>query len=352
MKTKSMILSAAAVFLLLVLPYASAQQPGYNAIPTNLPGVTTAPAPPSGFDPLTASDGELATYGFPPRPDRNVSARAYAAWEGAMKASKHRISPMLKLTNIFHKPNVAVGTIQNSQAYSTNWSAYVVPTSATSYGSTSIQSVIGLYVVPIAEQALGTCTGGTDYEATWVGIDGWGSNDVLQGGVTAEASCFDWWGAVSRSSAYYAWYEWYPAGSVQISNFPVSPGDDIWSEVVATSSSTGYLYMTNLNTNYSVQLYFSAPPGTNLIGNSAEWVVERPLLCWGVFGCSFAQLTNYTWEVFTDGQAFDGYGYQSEPGSSGAIAVTMLDNSGNPISYPILMGLYGIQFEDEGSARY
>ncbi len=41
-----------------------------------------APATPAGFNPLTASDSELRTYGFPPRPlpgDKN-----YSRWQEAM----------------------------------------------------------------------------------------------------------------------------------------------------------------------------------------------------------------------------------------------------------------------------
>src|SRR5271169_3174757 len=82
-KTASLIFVYAA-FLCLV-PYVTAQQSGDKGISTNLPGVSTAPAPPAGFNPLRASDEALADYGFPPRPDQKAAPGAYSAWETAMK---------------------------------------------------------------------------------------------------------------------------------------------------------------------------------------------------------------------------------------------------------------------------
>jgi hypothetical protein len=42
--------------------------------------VFTYPQPPEGFDPLSASDAELAKYGFPPRPDLRKAPALYAQW--------------------------------------------------------------------------------------------------------------------------------------------------------------------------------------------------------------------------------------------------------------------------------
>ena len=50
-------------------------------IPTNIPGITTFPAPPKGFDPVHAEDTELARYGIPPRP---ADPEGYAQWAQAM----------------------------------------------------------------------------------------------------------------------------------------------------------------------------------------------------------------------------------------------------------------------------
>src|ERR1700757_4782564 len=69
-------------------------QPNEHAL--NLPGATTIEAPPAGFDPIAASDEELAYHGFPPRPNQTTEPKAYATWAKAMKASKVRVAPTLE----------------------------------------------------------------------------------------------------------------------------------------------------------------------------------------------------------------------------------------------------------------
>jgi hypothetical protein len=331
--------------LLLAAPFAgTAQQLKPNELPTNIAGATTIAAPPASFNPLTASDQDLEYYGFPPRPNEIDAPKAFASWQKAMTASKTRIVPKLEVTKNFSAPAKAKAAAPSSgsAATSSNWSGYVNLNGVTKYGSSSFYFVISDYVVPIARQAYGACTGGWDYSVTWVGIDGWGSGDVLQAGNEADAYC-----SGSTTSAYYStWYEWYPYGWTRITNLPIVPGDDLFVEVWNTSSTAGHAYLVNYNTNQSVTVNFSAPSGTQLVGNSAEWVVERP----GING-SLATLSNYITDYFSDSYAYN-FGYSAvDPGSASSFPVTMLDNSGNPISYPTILGTNAIWLQDEGSAR-
>ncbi len=315
-------------------------QPNERAL--NLPGATTIEAPPTGFDPIVASDEDLAYHGFPPRPNQVEQPKAYATWVKAMSHSKNRIAPSLQQTAIFHgpakvqkDPPIAAAAESNAgrmpqpsnTLYSSNWSGYVDFSGASSYGSSSYYYIVNDMIVPVAEQAFGACTGGWDWGSEWNGIDGWGSSDVLQAGVEFDAYC----SGSTRSSYYSAWYEWYPYGEVRISSLPVAPGDEIFVEVWHTSSTQGYAYLVNYTTNQSVQVGFTAYPGHPLIGNSAEWVVERPTV-----GGSVATLTNYTAIPF-----FDAYAY-TESSSFYDIA------NGNPvdmesgttvISYPEYTGV-------------
>jgi Peptidase A4 family len=266
----------------------------------NLPGATTIDAPPAGFDPLTASDQDLAYHGFPPRPNQTTDSKVYAQWAKAMKASKTRLMPSLEQTTIFHgqsKPgkvanptaidssvSTPAGSVKNL-SYSTNWSGHVDFSGAASYGSSSYYFIVNDMIVPVAQHAFaGSCTpNGWDWGSEWNGIDGWGSNDVLQAGVEFDSYCV----ASSFATFYSAWYEWYPYGEVRISNFPVTPGDDIFVEVWHTSPTQGYAYLVNQTNNQAVEVGFTAPSGTSLVGNSAEWVVERPFV-----DGSFTTLTN------------------------------------------------------------
>ena len=94
-----------AVMLALAAPLASeAQRDNPHRIPTNLPGVTAYAPPPAGFDPIKATDEELADWGFPPRPDQTLFPEEYANWVRVRQALKTRIIPHLVQTNIVHGP--------------------------------------------------------------------------------------------------------------------------------------------------------------------------------------------------------------------------------------------------------
>jgi hypothetical protein len=355
--------SAVTAVVLLAAPLAGIAQNKPNKLQPNehelnLPGTTRFDAPPAGFDPITASDQELAYHGFPPRPDQNATPKAYANWVKAMKASKTRIVPNLEQTEIFHGPvkqtklanptavesNPGLANQASNTAYSWNWSGYVDFSGATSYGSNSYYFLENDYVVPVAEQAFGACTNNWDYGSAWNGIDGWGSGDVLQAGIEFDAYCA--LGGIIKSSYYSAWYEWFPYGEVRIGGFPVSPGDDMFVEVWHTSPTQGYAYIVNYTTNqYTGSIGFTAPPGTTLVGNSAEWVVERPTV-----GGSLATLTNYTMDPFWDAYAYtESYAFND---IDEAMPVDMLDNKGYVISYPEYLGIESFVMHDENSARF
>ena len=89
--------SALTAVLVLAAPLAAVSQVALNAPPAhklqpnehalNLPGTFTVEAPPAGFDPISASDEDLAYHGFPPRPNQNTEPKAFATWSKAMKAN-------------------------------------------------------------------------------------------------------------------------------------------------------------------------------------------------------------------------------------------------------------------------
>src|SRR5690349_23317843 len=56
--------------------------------------------PPANFDPLTASDAQLAQFGFPPRPDVATAPDRYAVWKKLVTAPQHRVQPQLEHTTI------------------------------------------------------------------------------------------------------------------------------------------------------------------------------------------------------------------------------------------------------------
>src|SRR5277367_2396073 len=322
---------------------AQVQQLKPNELATNVAGVTTIAAPPAGFDPLNASDQDLEYYGFPPKPNEISAPKAFASWQKAMKSSRKRVTPVLEVTKNFAGPaKLKAGTgagapASGTAASSSNWSGYVNTNGVTKYGSSSFYYIIGDYVVPVARQAYGKCDGTWDYSLTWVGIDGWGSGDVLQAGSEADAYC----SGSTTNTRYSPWFEWFPYNWTRIPSLPIAPGDDLFVEVWNTSSTAGHAYLVNDNTDQYVMVNFSAPPGTQLVGNSAEWIVERPTI-----SGSYATLTNYVSDYFSDANAYNFGSSAVDLGSAGSFPVTMLDNNGHPISYPTQLGVNAAWIQD------
>jgi hypothetical protein len=104
--------------------------------------------------------------------------------------------------------------------------------------------------------------------------------------------------------------------------------------------------MLNYTTDQYTEIGFTAPGGANFNGSSFEWIVERPTV-----NGALSTLTNYVFDYFSDCYGVTHGGTMYTPGNSAAFQIWMNDNSGHPISYPYVMGTYGVWLQDEGSAR-
>jgi hypothetical protein len=113
---------------------------------------------------------------------------------------------------------------------------------------------------------------------------------ILQAGCDADVSLTD---GVAQHQ-YSPWWEWYPAGSSWITNMPVSPGDllDCLINLQVGSTTAASIFLGNQTTNVGLTFSAEAPPGTSLMGNCAEWIIEA-------FG-SLGPLARYGQVEFTD----------------------------------------------------
>jgi hypothetical protein len=288
--------------------------------------ITTFEAPPAGFDPRTASDDLLARHGWPARPDAKTSPRLRMHWERAFGGKLTYVAPDFRRSeNKVHGPRQRVegGAIAN--ATSSNWSGSVVLAPSGS----AFQWVIGSWTVP--NPYAPAADGKTYYASEWIGIDGWSSNDVFQAGTETEATASG--NTTTRNS--YLWWEWYPENEVAITSMSASPGDEIVCLLVANSTTSGSVFLANLGNGTMTSFTITPPAGTTLIGNSAEWVAERP----GIDG-SLSTLVDYGVVYFDRGVAAYATG---RPGSASAQTqldagngslVSMTDAAGAVISSP------------------
>jgi len=154
-------------------------------VKTNIAGVSRFAEAPKGFDPVAASDMDLAKYGFPPRPS---DASALAHWEKAMKAAKTHWTGELKARPygsgpMRHGQSLAAGKaagLSDTVTYygSSNWSGVASLKSLTKFNAkTSIDVVISEFVVPNSQPPSGACGTSLEdpngyYVSSWNGIDG------------------------------------------------------------------------------------------------------------------------------------------------------------------------------------
>jgi hypothetical protein len=334
-------------------------------IPTNIRGISVVVPPPAGFDPMTATTMVNMRFALPPAPDGVAAPHAHRAWRHAMIAVQNRERPVLTSTNIFHgqikgkKPRSAQGSEsvhkpKNSEnvendivgASSGNWSGTSVVDGTTS----EVEAIIGLFVVPAAHQAFGSCTDDWVYSSLWPGIDGnggAGANDVLQAGVEVDAYC----SGGTTSDFYSAWIEWYPNASTRVSSPAVHPGDLVFVEVWSTSPTQGYAYFYNYSTNVTAEYALTAPNGNTVHGSSLEWIVERPSL-----GATLTNLTNYISSPWSEGVAWNyaaadpTYYYMGNNPTAGTLEqITMYDNNGNAVSAATIENFNFLWFQNFGS---
>ncbi len=234
-------------------------------------GITvTTYSPPAGFDPLTADDADLEKNGFPPRPADPVHLARWNKVMGSLKGKLNYITPTFEYhPDIVHGPRVT-RTLADGTEVSTNWSGAVVTPPA----GYSFYWVNGDWVIPAVTAPTAS---GTYYCASWIGIDGdgdvesSGAGEVCQAGIESQVSG-------SGQPGYYAWWEWYPGGSVGIPNFPVAPGDMVTLLLCTAGqgSTTAKAYFANRTTGATTSFAFTAPGDTVLAGGCAEWIVEAP----------------------------------------------------------------------------
>jgi len=244
--------------------------------------------------PATAlTDHDLDVRHYPPRPNPVTNPTEYDTWLQLVSGSPTLITPHVVTDQ---------ERVHSTRSTSGNWSGYVITTPST---APIYAWIYGEWNVPRAYAESGFSS--WDHSSFWVGIDGWGSNDVVQDGTDQNTLTFFW----VQSSSYDAWVEWYPLSSQTVSNFPVNPGDRLhaWTWVkdangnYSTNVQVGWFYMWNQTQNVYVYYSINKPSGANFSGHSAEWVMERPT----VLG-STSSLANYSWAQMTNALAYDLWG--------------------------------------------
>lgn len=249
------------------------------------------PVPPEGFNPVKASDEDLATYGFPPRP---TEGEELAEWTKNMSAYKYTPVPVIEQSDVVHgiyqpssETNNSVNEVLNGLSATTgsyNWSGYV------SKGNFAM--VQGDFIQPTINNSNPSYT----HESTWVGLGGYNSGKLVQTGTAMNT--------YAGGKYYYAWYEYLsatnPNPEIRFTSITVNPGDKIHtycSFQQANNKFNAYIANNTNGTSQSVLVNISASEYFD--STTAEFINEKP--SWGLTDNG---LTNYGTTSWWNCQAY------------------------------------------------
>jgi hypothetical protein len=199
---------------------------------------------------------------------------------------------------------------------SSNWSGYVAQ-------SGSYTGVSGTWTVPALTYSPTLAS-----NATWVGIGGRASGDLIQAGIYEIAD--------SQGASYQAWYELLPDNSTPVS-LTVHPGDSISVAILEVSSDTWNVVITNNTTAQQVEKTVNYQSSLS----SVEWIQERPLI-----NGSLSTLSGYTPVQFTGATAIQN-GARLTLAQTNAQTISLLDESTNTaLAVPSPISSDGMSFTD------
>jgi hypothetical protein len=201
-----------------------------------------------------------------------------------------------------------------SQDTSHNWSGY-----ATTDGK--FTAVSGTWTVPQVNS-----NGASGVGATWVGIGGVTSHDLIQAG-TEETDMG------SGRVQYSAWVETLPQASRPV-RFSVHPGDSVTVSINEQSTNN---WQISFNNNTTGQTYQTSMRYTSS-HSSAEWVVEAPSS-----GNGILPLDNFGTVSFSGASATEN-GQSANLSQSHAQPITMLSGAGQALAVPSSIGGDGSSF--------
>lgn len=200
---------------------------------------------------------------------------------------------------------------------STNWSGYMATTG-------NYTAVSANWVVPTPTGNGASLTA----DASWVGIGGVSSNDLIQVGTEDVVEP----GGQVFSAAF---YEMLPASSQTISGINVSPGDSMSASLVETTTSQWIITITDNTSNQT----FTNNVSYVSTNSSAEWIEEDP----STTGGRLIPFDNFGTVNFSDAATTVGGSVTSLVNTS-PDEIILVNQSDQPIATPSSIGADGVSF--------
>ena len=183
----------------------------------------------------------------------------------------------------------------------------------------------------LATSPTSTSASTSSFDATWIGIGGVTSPDLIQVGTSNTVSAS---GVVSSS----AFYELLPATATIITPLIVNPGDHMSASITETSANVWAVIITNVTRNqtYSTSLAYTSAH------SSAEWIEEDPSYTNG----NQTLFDNFGTSSFTNGLTEMG-GASVSIAAANASLITMVNNQGKTMAVPnsVIDGNFNVTYQ-------
>ncbi len=196
-------------------------------------------------------------------------ALGLGAWPAVSSSFVQTASPVMNAPSIAEK----TGTVTLPAGYgwgAGNWSGYALT------GST-YHSITGSWTVPAVSTQHGKA-----YSSTWIGIDGFNNQSLIQTGTEQDAA--------KSGNSYYAWWEILPAAETTIPNMTIHPGDQMFASIQDNGNGTWTIGLADVTTGQS----FTTTQAYTGPAQSAEWIMEAPTV-----GNKVSALADYGFTTMT-----------------------------------------------------
>ena len=214
------------------------------------------------------------------------------------------IAVALGIITLSAAPAFAASTQFIAGNNSNNWSGYAATNgSYTAAGAT--------WTIPTLSAASTSQSG----DATWVGVGGMGTSDLIQAGTIALYQ--------NGSTQYQAWYEVLPAYSTQMP-VAVHPGDSVTASVAKQGSTN--VWNISFKDNTTGAAYQTTVTYASSLG-SADWIQEMPTSTQG----SYIPLDNFGTATFTNAWTIKN-GQIANLEQSGASPIQMTNTAGQTLA--------------------
>lgn len=243
---------------------------------------------------LAVATGIGSAQASTPSASRTPSAYSHRLAHGVVSLPAAQLQHFSHLLRARRQP---ASGIRPANQTSTNWSGYAAD-------SGSFTTVSSSWTEPSV-----SCTS-NGIVAFWIGLDGWGSDSVEQDGTGVDCS--------SGYPQHFAWWETYPANSIQEYYDPVAAGDYLSSTVTDTGGGQYRMVLTDQSQGWTEDqtVYASGSDA------SAEVIAEAV-----TSGSDVTQLPDFS-SIDFSGSTFNG----SPMADYGAQAIDMTDGNGTVIA--------------------